>query len=39
VEGKETREIDGRLHVFEKPLKGDIAPIKATPARTASRAS
>lgn len=28
-EGKETREIDGRLHVFEKPLKGDVALIKA----------
>ena len=28
-EGKETREIDGRLHVFEKPLKGDIALLKA----------
>jgi len=28
-EGKETREIDGRLHVFEKPLRGDIALIKA----------
>jgi 3-oxoadipate CoA-transferase alpha subunit len=29
AEGKETREIDGRLHVFEKPLKGDIALLKA----------
>ena len=29
AEGKETREIDGRLHVFEQPLKGDIALIKA----------
>jgi 3-oxoadipate CoA-transferase, alpha subunit len=29
AEGKETREIDGRLHVFEKPLKGDVALIKA----------
>ena len=26
---KETREIDGRLHVFEKPLKGDIALLRA----------
>jgi 3-oxoadipate CoA-transferase alpha subunit len=30
--GKETREIDGRLHVFEKPLKGDVALIKAATA-------
>jgi 3-oxoadipate CoA-transferase alpha subunit len=29
AEGKETREIGGRLHVFEKPLKGDVALIKA----------
>ncbi|MDB5485260.1 MAG: 3-oxoadipate CoA-transferase [Tardiphaga sp.] len=29
ADGKETREIDGRLHVFEKPLKGDIALLKA----------
>jgi 3-oxoadipate CoA-transferase alpha subunit len=29
AEGKETREIDGRLHVFEKPLKGDIALLRA----------
>ncbi len=28
-EGKETREIDGRLHVLEQPLKGDIALLKA----------
>ena len=28
-EGKETREIDGRLHVFEQPLKGDLALIRA----------
>jgi 3-oxoadipate CoA-transferase alpha subunit len=27
--GKETREIDGRLHVFERPLKGDIALLRA----------
>jgi len=29
AEGKETREIDGRLHVFERPLMGDVALIKA----------
>jgi 3-oxoadipate CoA-transferase, alpha subunit len=29
AEGKETREIAGRLHVFESPLKGDVALIKA----------
>jgi 3-oxoadipate CoA-transferase, alpha subunit len=29
AEGKETREIGGRLHVFESPLKGDVALIKA----------
>lgn len=34
AEGKETREIGGRLHVFESPLKGDVALIKA---RTADR--
>lgn len=28
-EGKETRQIDGRWMVFEKPLKGDFAFIKA----------
>jgi 3-oxoadipate CoA-transferase alpha subunit len=28
-EGKETREIDGRLHVFEHPIKGDLALIRA----------
>lgn len=27
--GKETREIDGQLHVFEKPLPGDFALIRA----------
>ena len=32
AKGKETREIDGRLHVFEKPLKGDVALIKANKA-------
>lgn len=29
ADGKETREIDGKLHVFEKPLKGDIALLRA----------
>ena len=29
AEGKETREINGRLHVLEQPLKGDVALIKA----------
>jgi 3-oxoadipate CoA-transferase alpha subunit len=29
AEGKETRTIDGREYVFEKPLKGDVALIKA----------
>lgn len=29
AEGKETRQIDGRWMVFEKPLKGDFAFIKA----------
>lgn len=28
-EGKEMREIDGHLHVLEKPLKGDVALIRA----------
>ncbi len=28
-EGKETREIDGRQYVFEKPIKGDVAILKA----------
>jgi 3-oxoadipate CoA-transferase alpha subunit len=32
AEGKETREIDGKLHVFEKPLKGDIALLRAAKA-------
>ena len=27
--GKETREIDGRMHVFESPLHADVALIKA----------
>ena len=34
AEGKEPREIGGRLHVFESPLKGDVALIKA---KTADR--
>jgi len=29
AEGKETRFIDGKEHVFERPLKGDVALIKA----------
>ncbi len=29
AEGKEVREIDGRLYVFEKPLKADVAFCKA----------
>ena len=29
AEGKEVREIDGRLYVFEKPLPGDFALIRA----------
>jgi 3-oxoadipate CoA-transferase, alpha subunit len=29
AEGKETREINGRLYVFEEPLKGDVALLKA----------
>ncbi len=29
AEGKETRQIDGRWHVFEKPLKADFAFVKA----------
>jgi 3-oxoadipate CoA-transferase alpha subunit len=29
AEGKETRTIDGKNYVFEKPLKGDVALIKA----------
>jgi 3-oxoadipate CoA-transferase, alpha subunit len=29
ADGKEVREIDGKLHVFEKPLPGDFALIKA----------
>jgi 3-oxoadipate CoA-transferase, alpha subunit len=29
AEGKETREIDGRMYVLEHPIKGDLALIKA----------
>ena len=29
AEGKEHREIDGRMHVLEKPLKGDVALLSA----------
>jgi 3-oxoadipate CoA-transferase, alpha subunit len=29
AEGKEHREIDGRVYVFEKPLKGDVALLAA----------
>lgn len=29
AEGKEQREIDGKLYVFEKPLKGDLALVRA----------
>lgn len=29
AEGKETREIEGRLHVLEYPIRGDVALIKA----------
>jgi 3-oxoacid CoA-transferase subunit A len=29
AEGKETRVIDGRLHVFEKPLRADLAIVRA----------
>jgi 3-oxoacid CoA-transferase subunit A len=29
TEGKETRMIDGRLHVLEKPLKADFAIVRA----------
>jgi 3-oxoadipate CoA-transferase alpha subunit len=29
AEGKEHREIDGRLHVLEKPLRGDVALLAA----------
>jgi 3-oxoadipate CoA-transferase alpha subunit len=29
MDGKETREIDGRLHVLERPLRGDVALVTA----------
>lgn len=29
AQGKEVRMIDGRLHVFEQPLRGDVALVKA----------
>jgi 3-oxoacid CoA-transferase subunit A len=29
AEGKETRELDGRHYVLEKPIKGDLAIVKA----------
>ena len=29
AEGKETREIDGRTHVLEYPIRGDVALIRA----------
>ncbi|HML12423.1 MAG TPA: 3-oxoacid CoA-transferase subunit A [Xanthobacteraceae bacterium] len=29
AEGKELREIDGKLYVFEKPLRGDVALLRA----------
>lgn len=34
AEGKETREIDGRTHVLEYPIKGDVALISAHRADT-----
>ncbi|MEV7085459.1 3-oxoacid CoA-transferase subunit A [Streptomyces sp. NPDC093085] len=34
AEGKETREIDGRTHVLEYPIKGDVALIRAHVADT-----
>lgn len=34
AEGKETREIDGRPHVLEYPIKGDVALISAFRADT-----
>lgn len=34
AEGKETREIDGKMYVFEKPIKGDVALVKAYKADT-----
>jgi 3-oxoadipate CoA-transferase alpha subunit len=29
AEGKETREIDGRVHILEYPIRGDVALVKA----------
>jgi 3-oxoadipate CoA-transferase alpha subunit len=29
AKGKETREIDGRMHVYETPIRGDVALVKA----------
>ena len=29
AEGKETREIDGRVHILEYPIRGDLALVKA----------
>ncbi|EFL43172.1 3-oxoacid CoA-transferase subunit A [Streptomyces griseoflavus] len=34
ADGKETREIDGRVHVLEHPIKGDVALISAHRADT-----
>ncbi|MFB6551895.1 3-oxoacid CoA-transferase subunit A [Streptomyces sp. NPDC056405] len=34
AEGKETRELDGRVHVLEYPIKGDVALISAHRADT-----
>ena len=31
AEGKETREIDGRMYVFETPIHADVALIRADP--------
>jgi 3-oxoacid CoA-transferase subunit A len=34
AEGKETRELDGRTYVLEKPIRGDLAIVKAWKADT-----
>jgi len=34
AEGKETREIDGRMYVLERPIRGDLAIVKAWKADT-----
>jgi 3-oxoacid CoA-transferase subunit A len=34
AEGKETREIDGRMYVLERPIRGDLAIVKAWRADT-----